>query len=309
MALAYGLFAAVGMCSNFVIFYVLISEHRITSRKTPSQSFVLSLCLADTFQLSSLPFKMDVRLWWGCWWDYSILNLRLTYRRYGKYACVFHNSVTNINLFVSVFFLVMLSIDRYVVIMPPDKLKSLKKARAHPHYVTVTTIMIWSCAILLAIPTLTHSTFDNNQCSVDWTSENAPPLEEPHMCKVCSKVGGKSDPRCTDDKLTEVEYQAVNQSISSPNVTASTYCNGDSHIELIHSSCFCPADLRYRQVIFYALIKQNKQFSVSVQHIHSQLHPPPEYHHIVLLKDNRHQYQLRKGRQSSWKYWIEETVK
>ena len=28
MALAYGLFSAVGMCSNFVIFYVLINEHR-----------------------------------------------------------------------------------------------------------------------------------------------------------------------------------------------------------------------------------------------------------------------------------------
>jgi len=31
-----------------------------------SSSFVLSLCLADTFQLASLPFKIDVRLWWGC---------------------------------------------------------------------------------------------------------------------------------------------------------------------------------------------------------------------------------------------------
>lgn len=216
---------------------------------------------------------------------------------------MFHNSVTNINLFVSVFFLVMLSIDRYVVIMPPDKLKSLKKARAHPHYVTVTTIMIWSCAILLAIPTLTHSTFDNNQCSVDWTSKNDPPLEEPHMCKVCSPKdeNGQPDSRCSDAKLTDVEHQAVNQTISGlyKNVTANDYCTGESHIELIHSSCFCPAALRYRQVIFQALINQNNESSVSIQHIHSQLHPPSQYHHIVLLENYYHQYQFCKGCQSS----------
>ena len=117
---------AIGMCSNFVIFYVLINEHRTKSRKSASSSFVLSLCLADTFQLASLPFKMDVRLWWGCCYglkidpyfllsynllsepfsdkkQYAILliNFETTQRRYGKIACIFHNSVTNINLFVS----------------------------------------------------------------------------------------------------------------------------------------------------------------------------------------------------------------
>lgn len=66
MALAYGLFALVGMLANLLILYVLIDEHRSNTRKTASSSFVLSLCLADTFQLASLPFKIDVRLWWGC---------------------------------------------------------------------------------------------------------------------------------------------------------------------------------------------------------------------------------------------------
>ena len=131
------------MCSNFVIFYVLINEHRTKSRKSASSSFVLSLCLADTFQLASLPFKMDVRLWWGCCLGFEIDSEKLSFyafwlavklwarsdwlrswppfgrnletflhlscdlffwinlRRYGKIACIFHNSVTNINLFVS----------------------------------------------------------------------------------------------------------------------------------------------------------------------------------------------------------------
>jgi len=247
MALAYGLFAAVGMCSNFVIFYVLISEHRGNQRKTPSQAFVLSLCLADTFQLSSLPFKMDVRLWWGCW-------------RYGKIACVFHNSVTNINLFVSVFFLVMLSIDRYVVIMPPDKLKCLKKARAHPHYVVVTTLMIWSCAFLLAIPTLTHSIFTNNQCTVKWARDDDAPIEEAHICRICSR----NKTECANATLTEAQHTYINETYIIPKPD---YCTADNHIELIHSSCFCPTDPRYKQV--YTTKTKNATYPCSTYQVYS----------------------------------------
>ena len=162
-------------------------------------------------------------------------------RRYGKIACVFHNSVTNINLFVSVFFLVMLSIDRYVVIMPPDKLKCLKKARAHPYYVVVTTLMIWSCAFLLAIPTLTHSIFENNQCSVDWTNKDDGPIEEAHVCKICTQDKSQcANATLTDDQHTAIQETYINQT--------EDYCTTATHIELIHSACFCPTDPRYKQV-------------------------------------------------------------
>ena len=62
-----------------------------------------------------------------------------------------------------VFFLVMLSIDRYVLIMPPDRLKFLKRARSHPHYVVFTSVTIWIVSFLVAIPTLTNSVYQNNQ--------------------------------------------------------------------------------------------------------------------------------------------------
>ena len=135
----------------------------------------------------------------------------------------------------------MLSIDRYVVIMPPDKLKCLKKARAHPHYVIVTTLMIWSCAFLLAIPTLTHSIFENNQCSVDWTNKNDGPIEEAHLCKICTQDKSQcANATLTDDQQTAIQETYINQT--------EDYCTTATHIELIHSACFCPTDPRYKQV-------------------------------------------------------------
>ena len=53
---------------------------------------ILSLCLADTFQLTLLPFKIDSRYYRACW-------------RYGAIGCHIHNCFTNFNLFVSIFFL------------------------------------------------------------------------------------------------------------------------------------------------------------------------------------------------------------
>ena len=176
------------------------------------------------------------------------------FRRYGKIACVFHNSVTNINLFVSVFFLVMLSIDRYVVIMPPDKLKCLKKARAHPHYVIVTTLMIWSCAFLLAIPTLTHSIFTNNQCTVKWARDDDAPIEEAHICRICSH----NKTECANATLTKAQQTYINETYIIPK---KDYCTADNHIELIHSSCFCPTDPRYKQVYTTNSINATNPFS------------------------------------------------
>ena len=51
-----------------------------------------SLCLADTFQLTLLPFKIDSRYYRACW-------------RFGAIGCHIHNCFTNFNLFVSIFFL------------------------------------------------------------------------------------------------------------------------------------------------------------------------------------------------------------
>ena len=168
--------------------------------------------------------------------------------------------MTNINLFVSVFFLVMLSIDRYVVIMPPDKLKCLKKARAHPHYVVVTTLMIWSCAFLLAIPTLTHSIFTNNQCTVKWARDDDAPIEEAHICRICSR----NKTECANATLTEAQHTYINETYIIPKPD---YCTADNHIELIHSSCFCPTDPRYKQV--YTTKTKNATYPCSTYQVFS----------------------------------------
>ena len=92
MAIVYGLFAFIGMFANIVILYVLIDEHRSNKRKPASSSFVLSLCIADTFQLSSLPFKIDGRLFWGCchdWIDNNITdNTKQIIFKIGKFKTI-----------------------------------------------------------------------------------------------------------------------------------------------------------------------------------------------------------------------------
>ena len=57
----YAFFCALGIFSNLIILYVLWDEHCKNKRKSASNSFILSLCAADTIQLAILPFKIDVR--------------------------------------------------------------------------------------------------------------------------------------------------------------------------------------------------------------------------------------------------------
>jgi hypothetical protein len=56
-------------------------------------------------------------------------------------------------LIVSVFFLVMLSVDRFILIMPADAsgyiLQLMKRARNHPKYVRIVSITIWCAALFL----------------------------------------------------------------------------------------------------------------------------------------------------------------
>ena len=137
--ITYGPVALVGMLANLRIMYVLIGELRAATQKTAASSFVLSLCLADTFQLAisfafSLQFQIQkLELWSG----------------YGKLACIFHNSGTIINLFVSVLFLMIISVDRFVLVMPCDTFQLLKRARGHPQYVRIVSVCVWSASLFL----------------------------------------------------------------------------------------------------------------------------------------------------------------
>ncbi|CAG5098767.1 Oidioi.mRNA.OKI2018_I69.XSR.g15958.t1.cds [Oikopleura dioica] len=220
----YAFFCALGIFSNLIILYVLWDEHCKNKRKSASNSFILSLCAADTIQLAILPFKIDVRLFHGCW-------------RYGRFGCIFHNAATNINLFVSVFFLVMLSVDRFILIMPPDTMQPLKKARNHPSYVAIVTICVWSISIFLAVPSIIHSKFVNNECRLDWSASIS---LDSHQCSLCQTEEERKISEC---KLPE--YTLTNETQEE---TWRDYCWREIDDELYKSN-FCPISNHFSQYL------------------------------------------------------------
>lgn len=108
MAIFFAVSMVLGLVANAIVFIVSFQDYRSQKKSFVSTYFVLrylwsvksrkitktilSLCLADTFQLTLLPFKIDSRYYRACW-------------RYGAIGCHIHNCFTNFNLFVSIFFL------------------------------------------------------------------------------------------------------------------------------------------------------------------------------------------------------------
>ena len=108
MAIFFAVSMVLGLVANAIVFIVSFQDYRSQKKSFVSTYFVLrqtiinlfchgirlvfSLCLADTFQLTLLPFKIDSRYYRACW-------------RFGAIGCHIHNCFTNFNLFVSIFFL------------------------------------------------------------------------------------------------------------------------------------------------------------------------------------------------------------
>uniref|UniRef100_A0A3B4AL46 G-protein coupled receptors family 1 profile domain-containing protein n=1 Tax=Periophthalmus magnuspinnatus TaxID=409849 RepID=A0A3B4AL46_9GOBI len=105
--------------------------------KSVANTFMVNLCVADLLFLLSLPL----------WAAYYSQNYNWTF---GRVTCKICGALLNFNLYASIFFIMCMSIDRYLAIVHP--LRSL--SARDPKIAIFTCILVWVLACLCSAPTL-----------------------------------------------------------------------------------------------------------------------------------------------------------
>lgn len=119
-----------GFCGNALVIW--ISGFKM--KKTVNTTWYLSLAISDFVFCAFLPF--------------SITNMVMEEWIFGRFMCKFAPSVMFLNMFSSIFLLVVISVDRFVSVVFPvwaQNHRTIKKA-------TIIVILAWLLAITLSVP-------------------------------------------------------------------------------------------------------------------------------------------------------------
>lgn len=121
-----------GFCGNALVIW--ISGFKM--KKTVNTTWYLSLAISDFIFCTFLPF--------------SITNMVMEEWPFGRFMCKFTSSIMFLNMFSSIFLLVVISVDRCISVMFPvwaQNQRTVNKA-----YVVV--VLAWVVAITLSIPSM-----------------------------------------------------------------------------------------------------------------------------------------------------------
>uniref|UniRef100_A0A2K6UZE0 Relaxin-3 receptor 2 n=2 Tax=Saimiri boliviensis TaxID=27679 RepID=A0A2K6UZE0_SAIBB len=135
VALAYGLVGAIGLLGNLAVLWVLSNCAR-RAPGPPSDTFVFNLALADLGLALTLPF----------WAAESALDFHWPF---GGALCKIVLTATVLNVYASIFLIMVLSVARYWVVAMaagPGTHLSLFWAR-------IATLAVWVAAALVTVPT------------------------------------------------------------------------------------------------------------------------------------------------------------
>ncbi|XP_072221228.1 B2 bradykinin receptor [Leuresthes tenuis] len=125
--------SVLGIIFNFFVLMVFILHKKPC---TVAEIFLSNLAAADLVLASCLPF-----------WAVNISN---NYNwPFGKFMCKVVNVGIKINVYSSIYFLVLVSIDRYVALVHGLSHGSMRR----PKYAKLSCLLTWSFSLLLSIPT------------------------------------------------------------------------------------------------------------------------------------------------------------
>ncbi|XP_077395043.1 B2 bradykinin receptor-like [Festucalex cinctus] len=151
--------SVLGLALNAFVLCVFLA-HR--DRLTVAEVYLANLALADLALLCGLPF-----------WAANILNN--FHWRYGDALCKMVNCVMTVNLYTSIYTLVMIGVDRYLAIVRTMKAKWLRRTR----YAKAICVVLWVFGLSLSMPTMLHRKviyFEEMQmtaCMLDYSHDSS----------------------------------------------------------------------------------------------------------------------------------------
>ena len=146
-----------GLTGNSLTIVVILRNQRM---KTVATCFILNLAVADNLFMFSLPFKAH--------------NTFTSNWLFGRHLCKLMSAFYSINLFASIFTMVLMSMDRYLAIVHP--LKSLRY-RTKRNAVII-CVMLWAICCVVMTPIWMYADVTNGShsnvsiCRVNWPARD-----------------------------------------------------------------------------------------------------------------------------------------
>ncbi|XP_076844053.1 somatostatin receptor type 2 isoform X2 [Brachyhypopomus gauderio] len=148
----YFVVCAVGLCGNALVIYVIL---RYAKMKTVTNIYILNLAVADVLCMLSLPF--------------IAIQLALIHWPFGVAICRIVLTLDSLNQFTSIFFLTVMSIDRYLAVVHPIKSTKWRK----PRVAKMISMAMWGVSLLVNLPIMIYSGLNTNKnedqmCTMLW---------------------------------------------------------------------------------------------------------------------------------------------
>ncbi|KAK1793809.1 hypothetical protein P4O66_001535 [Electrophorus voltai] len=148
----YFVVCAVGLCGNALVMYVIL---RYAKMKTVTNIYILNLAVADVLCMLSLPF--------------IAIQLALLHWPFGGAICRIVLTLDSLNQFTSIFFLTVMSIDRYLAVVHPIKSTKWRK----PLVAKTISLAMWGVSLLVNLPIMIYSGLNTNKneartCTILW---------------------------------------------------------------------------------------------------------------------------------------------
>ncbi|XP_069654937.1 neuropeptides B/W receptor type 2 [Haliaeetus albicilla] len=129
----YSVICAVGLTGNTAVIYVILKAPKM---KTVTNMFILNLAIADDLFTLVLPINIAEHL--------------LHYWPFGEVLCKVILSIDHYNIFSSIYFLTVMSIDRYLVVLATVRSKRMP----HRTYraARIISLCIWILVTIIVLP-------------------------------------------------------------------------------------------------------------------------------------------------------------
>uniref|UniRef100_H3A851 Neuropeptides B and W receptor 1 n=2 Tax=Latimeria chalumnae TaxID=7897 RepID=H3A851_LATCH len=129
----YSVICAVGLTGNTAVIYVILKAPKM---KTVTNVFILNLAIADELFTLVLPINIA---------DYLLLQWP-----FGEFMCKLIISIDQYNTFSSIYFLTVMSIDRYLVVVAT--VKSKKMSYRTYRAAKIVSLCVWTFVTIIILP-------------------------------------------------------------------------------------------------------------------------------------------------------------
>ncbi|NXH63474.1 NPBW1 protein, partial [Rhabdornis inornatus] len=129
----YSVICAMGLTGNTAVIYVILKAPKM---KTVTNIFILNLAIADELFTLVLPINIA---------DYLLLQWP-----FGEFMCKLIISIDQYNIFSSIYFLAVMSIDRYLVVAATTK--SRKVSYRTYRAAKIVSLCVWSFVTVIILP-------------------------------------------------------------------------------------------------------------------------------------------------------------